>query len=273
MTKVRSITDIASLYEAVRTKNQDIVEEKAQKFPKGTFPQSTKEVKATTDFENSGPNKALKSSDKGLTSKKKKNKKNKKNSGKIVTDSINSFMKSEFDKLFENVMGDDESAFEVTPTMGPEGSEADVDSAPEAEVEGEGDEVTITLSKDLAQQLHDVLMGVLGDEADTGEEDSDLEDLGIDLEGEEGEEEGEEEGGSLNDSTEMKELPDSTSKMQSKNNKVQGDAGKVSSGKADAKVTDKVGTETKGHPLDTDQRQDYKVKTSKTSKSGGNLFA
>jgi hypothetical protein len=269
MTKVRSITDIASLYEAVRTKSTEVVEEKAQKFPKGTFPQSTKEVKATTDFENSGPNKALKASSKDLKGKKKKNNKNKKNSGKIVTDSINSFMKSEFDKLFENVMGDDESAFEVTPTMGPEGSEADVDATAETEAENEGGDVTITLSKELAQQLHDVLMGVLEGEAEAGEEDSDLEDLGIDLEG--GEEAGEEE--NLNDATEMKELPDATSKMQSKNNKVHGDASKVSSGKADAKVTDKVGTETKGHPLDSDERQDYKVKTAKTSKSGGNLFA
>jgi hypothetical protein len=262
MTKVKSISDIASLYEAVRAPKQEIVEEKEQKFPKGTFPQSTKEVKATTDFEESGPNKALNIAKK----KKAKAKKSPKKTGKVVEDSINSFMKSEFDKLFENVMGDDESSFEVTPSMGPEGGEAG-----EAEMDLGADEVTITLSKDLAQQLHDVLMGVLGGEE--GEEEQELEDLGIDMESEgEGEEES-----NLNDATEMSELPDSTAKMQSKNNKVQGDASKVSSGKADAKVTDDQGNEYKGHPMDKESELTkaghQKVHTSKTSKSGGNYFA
>lgn len=267
MTKVRSISDIAALYEAVKSPKQEIVEEKEQKFPKGTFPQSTKEVKATTDFEESGPNKAL-----GIAKKKKtKAKKSFKKTGKVVEDSINSFMKSEFDKLFENVMGDDESSFEVSPSMGPEGGEAgeaDIDLGSE---EG-GDDVTITLSKDLAQQLHDVLMGVLGG---AEEEDQELEDLGIDMEGE-GEGEGEEES-NLNDATEMSELPDATSKMQGKNNKVHGDASKVSSGKADAKVTDEVGNKYEGHPMDKESNLTkpghQKVQTSKTSKPGSNLFA
>jgi hypothetical protein len=267
MTKVKSISDIASLYEAVRAPKQEIVEEKEQKFPKGTFPQSTKEVKATTDFEESGPNKAL-----NITRKKKaKAKKSPKKAGKVVEDSINSFMKSEFDKLFENVMGDDESSFEVSPSMGPEGAEAGEAEMDLGSEEG-GDEVTITLSKDLAQQLHDVLMGVLGGEE--GEEDQELEDLGIDMESEgEGEEES-----SLNDATEMSELKDSAGAgLMGKSNKVHGDASKVSSGKADASVTDEQGNEYKGHPMDKESELTkaghMKVQTSKTSKTGGNYFA
>jgi hypothetical protein len=272
MTKVRSITDIASLYESVRAKHSEVVEEKAQKFPKGTFPQSTKEVKATTDFENSGPNKSLKDSDKKFKAKKKKNNKKVKNSGKIVTDSINSFMKSEFDKLFENVMGDDESAFDVTPTMGPEGSEADVDAT--AETEGGEDEVTITLSKELAQQLHDVLMGVLEVEGEMGDEDSDLEDLGIDLEGEDEGGMGDEDE-NLNDSTEISELGDKSASLKGKNNKVHMPIS-PKGGKADAKVTDEVGTKVEGHPMDKESsltKSDNKVHSTKTNKPGAHLFA
>jgi hypothetical protein len=269
MTKVRSITDIASLYESMKApKAAEIVEEKVAKFPKGTFPQSTKEVKATTDFESSGPNQALGTSKK----KKAKAKKSPKKSGKVVEDSINSFMKSEFDKLFENVMGDDETSFDVNPSVGPEGAAGDSGESFGGEEEV-SDEVTITLSKDLAQQLHDVLLGVLGGEEGAGEEDTELEDLGIDLE-DEGGSEGEEK---LNDATELKELPDATSKMQSKNNKVPGEASKVSSHKADGKVTDKQGNEYQGHPLDKESELTkpghQKVQTSKTSKPGANLFA
>lgn len=266
MTKIRSITDIAALYESVRTPKQEVVEEKVAKYPKGTFPQANKEVKPSKDFEESGPNKALGAKNKKAKKSFKKNKKH----GKVVEASINSFMKSEFDKLFENVMGDDDSSFGATPSMGPEGAAGDSPEMDLGTEEEGGDEVTITLSKDLAQQLHDVLMGVLGGEE---ESDQDLEDLGVDLETDE-DSDGEE---SFNDATEMSELPDATSKMQSKNNKVGGDAGKVSSGKADAKVTDECGNKYEGHPMDKESELakagHQKVHTSKTSKPGANLFA
>lgn len=277
MTKVKSITDIASLYEAVRTKGSEVIEEKSQKFPKGTFPQSTKEVKATTDFENSGPNKALDKSK--IKKKKKKTTKTTKTTRKVVTDSINSFMKSEFDKLFENVMGDDESSFDVTPSMGPEGGESGdlgVDLGSE-EGAGEG-EVTITLSKDLAQQLHDVLMGVLGGEEGAGEEDQELEDLGIDMGGEEEGEEGGEDEEKLNDATEMTELKDTAGHgLMGKNNKAPGNVTNKSGGKAShTTATDKVGNETKGHPMDLKsglQDKNNKVDgQTVTNKVGKSLF-
>lgn len=249
MTKVRSISDIAALYESVRSPKQEVIEEKAQKFPKDTFPQSTKEVKPSSDFESSGPNAAL--NIKG-GKKKVKKKKSAKKPGKVVEDSINSFMKSEFDKLFENVMGDDESSFDVSPSMGPEGGEAgeaDVDLGGE---EGGADEVTLTISKDLAQQLHDVLMGVLGDAEGAGEE-SELEDLGIDMESEEGDEMGGSDEENLNDATEMSELSDSQGqKLMSKGSmKAPGNVTNKSGSKAShTTATDKQGNETKGHPMD-----------------------
>jgi len=107
---------------------------------------------------------------------------------KMSQRAINNFMsKSIFDKLYENVMSSD---FQ----MGSEDAESMELDALGIDTEGEGaggeemggeDEVTITLSKDLAQKLHDVLMGVLGGET---------EDLGDEGEGgEEGEMEGGEE--------------------------------------------------------------------------------
>ena len=271
MTKVKSISDIAALYEAVRAPKQEIVEEKSAKFPKGTFPQSSKEVEATKEFESSGPNKALNATGQKKKAKAKKSLKKNKKSGKVVEDSINSFMKSEFDKLFENVMGDDESSFEVTPSMGPEGSEGD---SPEMDLGGDeemgGDDVTITLSKDLAQQLHDVLMGVL--EGETEGEDQELEDLGIDMEAEG---EPSPEGESLNDATEMSELKDSAGAgLMGKSNKAPGNVTNKAGGKAShTTATDKQGNETKGHPLDKDERLDHKVEgQTVTNKTGKPLF-
>jgi len=75
-----------------------------------------------------------------------------KNMEKSTNTLINNYMKSTFNQLFEEVMGEDDKDLEalgVTPDAGAHGEEG-------------GDEVTITLSKDLAQKLHDALMAVLG---------------------------------------------------------------------------------------------------------------
>jgi len=91
---------------------------------------------------------------------------------KIVQDSLNNFMatKSVFDKLYDKVMINenfpfaDESAEDDLDALGLDDAETD------AEVEGE---VTLTLDKDMAQALHDVLMGALGggdDDADEGDD-------------------------------------------------------------------------------------------------------
>lgn len=85
-------------------------------------------------------------------------------SGKIVRESLNNFMarKSVFDKLYENVMGMDQSE---------EGNDL---SALGIEPEGEGmeggeDEVTLTLDRETAQKLIDVLSASLGGDTESGE--------------------------------------------------------------------------------------------------------
>jgi hypothetical protein len=100
---------------------------------------------------------------------------------KMAQVAINKFMsKSTFDKLYENVMMGGMNSSEDAETM-----ELDAlgieDAGDEMEMGGDEDTVTITLSKDLAKQLHDVLMGVIGGEEDLGEE--------MEMGGEEGDDE------------------------------------------------------------------------------------
>lgn len=114
---------------------------------------------------------------------------------KLSQRAINKFMsKSIFDKLYENVMSD-------SMNMGQEDAESmelDAlgieDDMGGEEMGGEEDTVTITLSKDLAKQLHDVLMGVIGEgegemEDEMGEEEGGEEEGGFEMGGEEDEEE------------------------------------------------------------------------------------
>jgi hypothetical protein len=93
-------------------------------------------------------------------------------------------MKSIFDKLYEDVIGDDK--LDLGIQAGPEGEAAD---AKDLDLSGDSeDTVTIKLDKDLAQKLHDALMEVLGgDEAgDEAGYEGEGEDLGGDkLEAEE----------------------------------------------------------------------------------------
>ena len=114
-----------------------------------------------------------------------------KESKKIARKRLNTFMtkKSTFDKLFESVMGgafDAEQDAQEVDALGL--GDAPTDDEFDMEDDMGGDEVTVTLSRDLAQQLHDVLMGVLGGEEDMGDEGEDLDfgDEGEDF-GDEGE--------------------------------------------------------------------------------------
>ena len=115
---------------------------------------------------------------------KKKGKENEENSEeteKIVQDSLNNFMatKSVFDKLYDKVMVNenfpiaDEAAEDDLDALGLADAETD------AEVDGE---ITLTLDRDMAQALHDLLQAAIGDDAE-GEDD--------DMMGEEPEENGE----------------------------------------------------------------------------------
>lgn len=187
---------------------------------------------------------------------------------KMSQRAINNFMsKSIFDKLYENVMSSD---FQ----MGSEDAESMELDALGIDTEGEGaggeemggeDEVTITLSKDLAQKLHDVLMGVLGGET------KDL--------GDEGEGEGEMEGGEEDEEEIGHAGVNAKAPDMGKDNKVKAQL-KPGSGKGgDGKYTDTVDGNAgeEGHALvnakKPDMGKDNKVKSTKTSKPGEHFFA
>jgi len=194
--------------------------------------------------------------------------------------------KSIFDKLYEDVMSgqpDDTEANDAAALGLPSGDAGE-------DVGGE-DEVTVTLSKDLAQKLHDALVAVLGEEEAAGEEDLGGEEVSDEANEEKKKEKDEDaeekkdedKDGVAKEATELKELPDSAGQsLQKKDNKV-GDVTKslVSHGEGDAKVTDKVGNDgEKGHALvgagvkggaPTSPKGKANVVASKTSKVGSYL--
>jgi len=118
------------------------------------------------------------------------NKKNKKLEKK-VKESINNNMKSTFDKLFENVMGEEMHSDQETQELDALGIDTEV-------ADTESDEVTITLDRDMAKSLCDMLQAAMGEEDDDddvdGEEDysAEMEENGFES-FEEAEEDGEDE--------------------------------------------------------------------------------
>jgi len=95
---------------------------------------------------------------------------------KMSQRAINKFMsKSIFDKLYENVMmGQSEDA--ETMELDALGIEDGAEDTVGDELGGDEDQVTITLSRDLAKQLHDVLMTVIGGEEEIGDDEEPAED-------------------------------------------------------------------------------------------------
>jgi len=85
---------------------------------------------------------------------------------KKVKESINNYMKSTFDKLFENVMGEEMHSDQETQELDALGIETDAEEA------GDGD-VTITLDRDMAKQLCDLLQAAMGED---GDDDAEAED-------------------------------------------------------------------------------------------------
>jgi hypothetical protein len=119
---------------------------------------------------------------------------------KKVKESINNYMKSTFDKLFENVMGEEMHSDQETQELDALGIDTEVDET------GEGD-VTITLDRDMAKQLCDLLQAAMGEEDDDAEaEDIEHEDYEEMEEDEDGEHEDEDE---LEEATELHAVPDS----------------------------------------------------------------
>jgi len=100
--------------------------------------------------------------------------------GKKVKESINNYMKSTFDKLFENVMSDEEQ--QELEALGVDTEEGGDEEA--------SDEITVTLNRDMAKQLCDILQAAIGEEEPEAE---DMEHEDEEYYGEEDEEDGEDE--------------------------------------------------------------------------------
>mgnify|MGYP003635587965 CR=1 FL=1 len=148
----------------------------------------------------------------------KKNKKVVKKESKQINNSTmkEKHNKSSFDRLFEDVMGD-----EGFSNFDDDGSDESLGGGDEVGGDefgggGEGEDVvTLELPRDLASQLHQALMDQLGD----GEEDDLGDDLDVeDLPGEEGEDLQPE------SHVDIQAVPDSVSKLAGHNNKVGGSA-------------------------------------------------
>jgi hypothetical protein len=281
MNRAKSITDIRDIYLEMQRKNststidesflyESTSNKKSQtvkaKEPKNTFPKSTDSVKEPSTFKKGGPNNV-----KNLT-KPKKNKKFSQKSKKMVKENINNFM-SIFDKLYENVMKSDELDIDTGIGTGPEGDlndseELDMDSSSDSE------NTNSESPKEMLQKAIDLLQQVADSMEDESETESDLEALGVDSEDEDEEgcdDDDDEDEDVKYETTELEKLPDSTGHKLTKAGTV-GNI-KASSGKADSKVTDEVGTETGKHPLDHKSELTNRAKDKVGSlKVGKNLF-
>lgn len=177
---------------------------------------------------------------------------------KTVKENINNLrtMKHNiFDKLYSTIMENDDDL----PTEFP-GDDLELGDEGDLEAGGE-DEVTITLSKDLARELHDLLGKHLDDGEEEGEEPEEL-DGGLELAGNDpyGDEEVQAE--AIKVEPEPKELGDSAHK-DNKNNKVAA-SGYSGTGSAAA---NKGSLKTQAEPTeladsDLKDKKDNKVKTS-----------
>ena len=179
--------------------------------------------------------------------------------GKKIKESINNNMKSTFDKLFESVMSEDDQN-ELEALGIDAGDEGD------AEVE-ETDEITLTLDRETAQKLHDMLMDQLSDE-DEGEDEGED---GFDAFEEAEEDEDEDE--TVDEATELKEVPNSAGHSLTSRKNTVGTV-RASGGKAQGQV--KTSVDGKGKPLA--DSAGHKLQSKKAVVSGkagktGDLFA
>ena len=180
--------------------------------------------------------------------------------GKKIKESINNYMKSTFDKLFESVMSEDDQN-ELEALGIDAGDEGD------AEVE-ETDEITLTLDRETAQKLHDMLMDQLSDE-DEGEDEGED---GFDAFEEAEEDEDEDE--TVDEATELKEVPDSAGHSLTSRKNTVGTV-RASGGKKAQGSLKKVGN---GEGHDLPDSAGHKLQSKKAVVSGkagktGDLFA
>lgn len=269
MNRSSSIKDIGNIYREMQNKvfqanesvKQNLVEEAAKvkaKTPKGTFPKASDKVTEPKTFKKGGPQNV-----KNLK-KAKKNKKFSQKSKKVNEGSINNSM-SIFDKLYEDVMKNDELDINTGIGAGPEGDMG----APEdiVDIETDTEMETPESPKEMLQQAIDLLQKAVDAMGDEEGSDTDLEDLGIEdmdsdedeecesededeeHEDEEHEDEDESGYGMKKETTDIKPLASSTGHQLQKGGLAAGNI-KATTGKAKAEVTDEVGIETSKHPMD-----------------------
>ena len=254
MNRAKSIKDIGNIYRAMQMAsastqlNESVDSKKSQKvnakFPKDTFKKSGEAVKEPSTLKKGGPKNV-----KGLA-KAKKNEKFSQKSKKVVKEDINNFM-SIFDKLYEDVMKNDELDINTGIGMGPEGSagdDEDLDLGLDKETEGDEDSGS---PQEMLQKAIDLLQQVADSMGEDKEEESDLEDLGVDTDEDEDyeDQDDQDEDEGMYETTDIQKLPDASGHKLQKGIDAAGNI-KASSGKADAKFTDTVGTETGKHPMD-----------------------
>jgi hypothetical protein len=189
------------------------------------------------------------------------------NCEKMEVETINNFMnKSIFDKLYEDVMNERLDDVET--------QDADALGLP-GEDKADGDEeVTITLDKETAKKLHEVLAAVISVD-ETPADDASVDEEPV-VDGSEDAEEEDEDEDTVDEATELTALPNSKgTSLQSKSNKV-GDVTSrlVSKGHGDGKVTAEVDGD--GKPLADSKGKSLEGKKSnkvdsETSKVGAYL--
>jgi len=257
MNRAKSIKDIGDIYRAMQQASAAVAgqlnesvstSKKSQKvkakFPKDTFKKSEETVKEPSTFKKGGPKNV-----KNLA-KAKKNEKFSQKTKKVVKEDINNFM-SIFDKLYEDVMKNDELNLNTGIGMGPEGSAGDVEDLgmdSDVDTDSEGDESP----KDMLQKAIDLLQKVADSMSEDEGEDSDLEDLGVEDKDEDEDyedQDDQDEDDGMYETTDIEKLPDSAGHKLQKGFAAAGNI-KASSGKANASVTDTVGIETGKHPMD-----------------------
>ena len=161
------------------------------------------------------------------------------NQQKNLKRSINNFMsKSLFEKLFEQVMDNENIPSPTTDNQAlglPEGDYGNEDKSGAGDGGGEedmgddmgGDEITLSLPREIAQQLCDMLNQQLGGDDDMGDEGDDFgdegDDFGDDMEGDDTEGDDTEGDDSMKEGIDMKEVPSGHGMgLTGKNNKVGG---------------------------------------------------
>ena len=200
----------------------------------------------------------------------KKLKESKKNSKRMV----NSIMsKSVFDKLYSKVLKENFGQEEDVDALGLDDATPDSDLGDDFGGEDDlgGDEVSFTLPRDVAQQLVDVLQGVLGGEEAGddlgGEDDLDFGDEGgDDFGGDDFETEEDEMSFEEDEEVGTKTAPDKKKAYMGKDNKVSGPP-KPKGGQAKSDVTDETNTTNSAPPIAALQGKNNQVPGSTLKKA------